>query len=99
MIDASDGVILPYKRILNSGSALHALSRHRPILAPAIGSLTELRAQLRGGWVHLFEGDIDTKAIETFLAGIGALQARSPNLAPFEWTRIGEEVSDFLSDF
>lgn len=99
LIDACDGVVLPYKRILNSGSAIHALSRYRPILAPAIGSLTELRSQIGDGWVHLFKADIDAEAIEAFLAGISALQAPSPNLAPFEWTRIGEAVSDFLSGF
>lgn len=41
--NASDIVILPFKNILNSGSAMLALSFRRPIFCPNIGSLTELR--------------------------------------------------------
>ncbi|MDL2207778.1 glycosyltransferase [Desulfovibrio sp. OttesenSCG-928-F20] len=36
---ASDVVVLPFTRILNSGSALLALSQARPVIAPKIGNL------------------------------------------------------------
>jgi beta-1,4-mannosyltransferase len=39
---AADLIALPYKEILNSGSAILALSFDRPILVPAAGALAEL---------------------------------------------------------
>lgn len=41
-MNACDWVVLPYKRILNSGSALLALSFGRPVIIPQQGSLVEI---------------------------------------------------------
>jgi beta-1,4-mannosyltransferase len=40
--NAADFVVLPYRSILTSGSAILAFSFARPVIAPAIGCLTEL---------------------------------------------------------
>ena len=68
VIDAHDAAVLPYRNILNSGSALHALSRNKPVLAPRMGSLPELLATVGPEWVHLFDGEINSEAIEQFLS-------------------------------
>ena len=52
---AADLVILPYTEILNSGSAILALSFDRPILVPAQGALAELRGIVGPDWVRLYE--------------------------------------------
>jgi glycosyltransferase involved in cell wall biosynthesis len=53
---ASNLVALPFRDILNSGSALLALSFDRPVLAPARGAIVEL-AELAGTtWVQTYEG-------------------------------------------
>jgi len=40
-LEAADAVVLPYRQITTSGSAILALSHHRPVVAPRIGSLGE----------------------------------------------------------
>lgn len=95
-IDAHDAVVMPYKRILNSAVALHALGRNKPILAPAVGSLPELRDKVGKDWVHLFEGSISTQDIERFMADIGTAEAAEPDLSAYEWARVGDDVADFL---
>ena len=97
-IDAQDAVVLPYRNILNSGAALHALSRNKPVLAPRIGSLPELQAMAGEAWVELFDGDISTAVIERFLAGLAAPRPTGPDLSAFAWDRIGADVSRFLAD-
>ena len=95
-IDAHDAVVLPYRNILNSGVALHALGRNKPILAPRIGSLPELQEKVGSEWVDLFDGEIDAARLEAFLTGLDACITPAPDLSAFEWPRVGEDVSAFL---
>jgi beta-1,4-mannosyltransferase len=39
IVDSAEAVVLPYRNIVNSGAAIFALSRNRPVLAPHLGSL------------------------------------------------------------
>jgi beta-1,4-mannosyltransferase len=96
VIDANDAVVLPYRNILNSGVALHSLARNKPILAPRIGSLPELQQTVGGDWVHLFDGDISAEGLETFFAALATCTAPRPDLSPFDWHRIGSDVTRFL---
>ncbi len=43
-VAASDAIVLPFRKILNSGSALLATTLARPIVAPAAGALPEMYA-------------------------------------------------------
>jgi glycosyltransferase involved in cell wall biosynthesis len=54
-LNAADVVVLPYDRILNSGSALLGLSFGRPVLVPGIGAMDELRSEIGAAAVHTFE--------------------------------------------
>ena len=96
VIDAHDAVILPYRNILNSGVALHSLARNKPLLAPRIGSLPELQEMVGSEWVHLFDGDISADGLETFLAALDSCRAPRPDLSPFDWKRVGSDVTRFL---
>jgi hypothetical protein len=89
-------VVLPYRNILNSGVALHALGRNKPILAPRIGSLPELQQELGEEWVHLFDGEITADHITRFLASLDACKSGAPDLSAYEWQRVGNDVTDFL---
>lgn len=97
LIDAAHGVVLSYRSILNSGSAFHALSRNRPILAPRIGSLPELRDQVGRDWVMLYDDEISENAIREFSQW---LRSRDPtqtcDLSSFEWDLIGESLANFV---
>lgn len=64
---AADLVVLTYREILNSGSALLALSFDRPILVPLQGALGELQAQVGQDWVRTYAGEIAPAYIEEAL--------------------------------
>jgi hypothetical protein len=89
-------VVLPYRKILNSGAALHALARNKPVLAPRTGSLPELQQEVGEEWVRLFDGEIAREHIEAFLAALPLLTAPRPDLSAFEWTKVGADVTQFL---
>jgi beta-1,4-mannosyltransferase len=55
---ASDLVVFPYRDILNSGSALLALSFDRPVLVPRLGSMGELRERIGAEWVATYDGEL-----------------------------------------
>jgi glycosyltransferase involved in cell wall biosynthesis len=95
-IDAHDAVVLPYRNILNSGVALHALGRNKPILAPRIGSLPELQQEVGEEWVHLFDGEITADHITRFFTALDACKGPSPDLSAYEWQRVGSDVTGFL---
>ena len=95
-IDSADGVVLPYRNILNSGSAIHSLSRYRPVLVPAKGSMPELQEQVGREWVHLFDGEIISSDLSRFCKSIPKNNKR-PNLADFEWDKIGANIETFIN--
>src|SRR3546814_10110494 len=62
--DEADAVVLPYRDIVNSGSALLALSRFRPVIAPRLGSLIELQGQVGEDWLWLYDGPLTGRSEE-----------------------------------
>lgn len=96
-IDDAHGVVLPYRDILNSGAALQALSRSRPVLVPAIGSLPELAHAVGPDWVHLYEGEIDRAAVERFVAALRQPRSPAPNLNAYEWSRVSADLATFFN--
>lgn len=96
LVDAHDAVVIPYRRVLNSGVALHALGRNKPILAPRMGSLPELEALVGRQWVNLYDGDISSQSIDGFVGSVRGLSERRPDLSRFGWDRVGGEITEFL---
>lgn len=96
-IDAAHGVVLPYRDILNSGSAIHALSRGRPVLAPALGSLPELAEQVGSQWMRLYKGTLTPAVLEEFADHVrGIPPGAAPDLAPLSWNRVERDLKDFF---
>jgi len=89
---AIDIVVLPYAAILNSGSAMHALSAGRPVVAPRLGSLIELAEQVGPWWIALFDGTLDAedlrRAEASFREGATANPGARPDLSAFSWRAI-----------
>jgi len=78
-IRAADLVALPFRDILNSGSAILALSLDRPVLVPAKGSMSELEEFAGPDWVRLYSGELTSDLLQRELdraAGSGALRGR-----------------------
>ncbi len=87
---ATDLMVFPYSEILNSGSAILALSYDRPIAVPNLGALPELRRMVGESWVLGYEGDIDGRILTEALAW--ARKTPRPAHAPLEqldWPAIG----------
>lgn len=61
---AADLIVLPFRKILNSGSAVLALSLDRPVLVPARGAMTELQEFAGAEWVSLYSGELTSETLE-----------------------------------
>lgn len=62
---AADLVVLPYRDILNSGTALLALSFNRPVLVPYRGAMGELASSVGPAWVRTYAGDINEEQLRS----------------------------------
>ena len=94
---AADLVILPYREVLNSGSAILALSFDRPILVPAIGVLPELRDIAGSDWVMTYNGELTPKIIYEAVGWAKARKQGACERAPLEfldWRRVAEQTID-----
>jgi len=90
---AADLIVLPFAEILNSGSALLALSFDRPILVPRIGAVAELEADLGPRWVRAYSGAL----IPSILAGTLEAAHRHPPgrceaLGRFGWESLAQST-------
>jgi beta-1,4-mannosyltransferase len=64
LIVASDVIVIPYTKIMNSGVAAAALSLARPILAPRAGVILDHDRRLGPVWVQTFEGELAVEDLE-----------------------------------
>lgn len=90
---ATDLVVLPFREILNSGSALLALSFNRPILVPSRGAMPELQAQVGPQWIRTYSGELTpselTRALEWATT---EKRLEEAPLDHFDWSRIAKET-------
>ena len=108
-ISAAELVVLPYRDMQNSGSALAALSLNRPVLVPANEVNRRLSEEVGPGWVYEFEHPLTVETLECTLARAHSDRsehsahsehlARSdrpehPNLAAREWADVGARHVD-----
>jgi beta-1,4-mannosyltransferase len=97
IVDSADAVVLPYRDILNSGAALFALSRNRPILAPNIGSLPELRETVGSEWIYLYHGEFDQCVLVDFIRWMRRTKRDEvAPLDPYAWSRVGRDLGEFI---
>jgi beta-1,4-mannosyltransferase len=89
---ASDLVVLPFRDITNSGSALLALSFDRPVLVPGIGAMGELRALAGDDWVRTYDGELTPAIITDALAWASRRPPGPPRLDALEWPEIARQT-------
>jgi beta-1,4-mannosyltransferase len=92
---ACDCVVLPYRQILNSGSVLMALSASRPVIAPGVGSLTEIADQVGDHWLHCYSGELNASHLEQALKSQPQNSSASPDLDPYDWPEIAAQTVGF----
>jgi glycosyltransferase involved in cell wall biosynthesis len=90
---AADLAVFPYRDILNSGSALMALSFDVPVLVPALGSMPELREQVGSDWVMTYSGDVTADVLREARAWVGgSARAEEAPLGRLEWAELGRQT-------
>jgi beta-1,4-mannosyltransferase len=84
-------VVLPYRRLHNSGAALLALSLGRPVLLPAGSTAEELAAEVGPGWIETFTPPLTGVALAAALAHVhDPRRAPAPDLSRREWPAGGQ---------
>lgn len=92
---ASDLMALPYRRILNSSSALLSLSFGRPVLGPSMGSLIDLQEAMGAENVFLYQGELTADALTTAIEGSRSVdnqQLRERTGRVFDWNEIARDT-------
>jgi glycosyltransferase involved in cell wall biosynthesis len=96
---AGDLSVFPYRDILNSGSALMALSFDCPVLVPSIGSMPELREQVGEAWVRDYEGAFSTETLTSAMEWARSTPRSSQ--APLDnlnWLNLATKTVAFYSE-
>lgn len=95
---AADLAVLPFSSILNSGSALLALSFDVPVLVPALGSMPELQATVGTEWVMTYSGSLNPSLLAEARAWAMSHRRDRAPLGAFDWERIGEQTTAFYRE-
>lgn len=92
-LTAADLVVLPYLEILNSGSALLALSFNRPILVPNRGAMSELQQQVGSAWVSTYTGELTATILkETLDWTYNESRSEQAPLEDLSWSTLSEKT-------
>lgn len=92
---AADVVVLPYREILNSGTALLALSFDRPVLLPRAGAGEELVKRVGGDWAFTYDGELSAEDVRAALRKAADLPERTAgeHLERYSHEAVGEEMT------
>jgi len=92
---AADVVVLPYRAIQNSGTAVLALSADRPVVVPTLGAMRELQAMTGSDWVRCFDGDFDDREFRTSLDWARSPRADRAPIERLDWDGIAHDTVAF----
>lgn len=97
---AADLVVEPYREILNSGTALLALSFDRPVLVPHHGAGVDLARDFGAPWVYTFQGELSADMLRETLAAVSSLPERTQgeHVRSIDVARVGEHMVRALRD-
>lgn len=90
-----DAVILPYRDILNSGTAILALSLNRPVIAADVGTLTELRKQFGDNWVYLYRAPLTPAKLNEAISWLKQRIPEELDISPLDWQPLAENTANF----
>lgn len=89
-ISEAEFIVLPYRHMHNSGTALAALSLARPILVPDNEVNRALAAEVGEGWVHLFDGELTASDLERVRKAVADGIEGAPELSQRDWSPAGD---------
>ncbi len=89
-VTSSEGVVLPYRFMHNSGTVLAVLSLERPVLVPRTEVNESLAEEVGAGWIRMFDGELDAADLLAFLPAVRiARQSDAPDLSARTWEAVG----------
>jgi beta-1,4-mannosyltransferase len=92
---AAQIVVLPYRRMLNSGAALTALSLNRPVLVPRSETNIALAEETGEQWVQLFDWPLTSEDLVKALENSRARPVEAePDLSKRTWEAAGARHVD-----
>lgn len=99
VVRTSQVVVLPYRHMHNSGSALAALSLDRPVLVPDNEANRALADEMGPGWVLTYTGDLTTEDLQRALDQTVDHSSRSerPDMSRREWDQCGIDLREAYS--
>jgi len=86
---ASSGIVLPYRFMHNSGTALAALSLGRPVLVPRNEVNEALADEVGREWVSMFDGELTAADLAEFTRAIAVHPETGPELDDRGWSLVG----------
>jgi glycosyltransferase involved in cell wall biosynthesis len=89
---AADLVVLPFRDITNSASALLALSFDRPVLVPARGAMGELQLLAGADWVCTYDGELTPEVLARALDWATRGRSGVPRLEALAWPQIARQT-------
>jgi glycosyltransferase involved in cell wall biosynthesis len=92
VLRAADLVVLPYRAIQNSGSAILALSADRPVVVPELGAMAELQEQIGADWVHTYSGEFTSAVLAGSLQWLTRDRPAQPDLSGLDWPAIAAQT-------
>jgi beta-1,4-mannosyltransferase len=95
---AASLVVAPYGKVLNSGSALLALTNNRPILLPNRGAMEELQSIVGKDWVRIYEPPLTPETLSDALRWAGFSRPPAPDLRHFSPESIVERHHNVFSN-
>lgn len=95
-VGAAEIVVLPYRAIENSGSALLALSLHRPVILPESPSTRLLEEEFGDEWVGLYRGPLTAETLQRAVEDLRdrPRDAAGPDMSERDWPRLGSLLAD-----
>ncbi len=96
-IGRSGFVVLPYRRMYNSGAALLSLSCGTPILVPSSQTMDDLQAESGPQWVQTYEGEITSEILDEAMRHFESsehLRRNGKALPLRSWSTVGAQYGD-----
>jgi beta-1,4-mannosyltransferase len=95
VVTESELVVLPYRQMHNSGSALAALSLDRPVLVPHNEVNEQLSREVGEGWVHTYSGELTGQHLtDALLAVRTGPRSAVPDLSRRNWELAADQHVD-----
>ena len=94
-IQRAEMIVLPYRSMHNSGSALLALSLNRPIIVPSTSATEKLVEEFGAAWVITYEGDLDEATLGAAIEAVRsrARSADGVDMSARDWSALGRRLA------